>query len=41
MMVVEHNRWVEKLARRHHILRTFQGQRIPADIGSGMGSPGS
>jgi hypothetical protein len=44
VMVREHNRRVDKLAKRHHIeiaraisrtLRTFQGQRIPADIGSG------
>ena len=43
-MVGEHNRRVDKLARRHHIeiahatsrtLRMFQGSRIPADIGSG------
>ena len=43
-MVYEHNRRVDKLAKRHHIeiaratfrtLRTFQAQRISADIGSG------
>ena len=43
-MVAEHNRRVERLARRHKIeiapasartLRTFQAQRIAADVGSG------
>ena len=43
-MVHEHNLRVDKLAKRHHIeiaratfrtLRTFQAQRISADIGSG------